>query len=237
MRQINLQKIDWKTIAIIILVIIAILSFGTCVHKSNELSDYTNEKKVDTLSVKKWIDKYNQEHTLVKQNEINHANLISAKDGEIAILRQDLAKDKNIVGKTIIHSKTTGKIVAKIEEIPIIPTDSTSTPTDTINKPVKRIFSYKDKFLTMQGEILADSVSIDYSLKNEYDIFTKTKNNGWFKKNTTEVELVNKNPNTTTDKIQVFVLSPPPKKFHETRAFNMIIGAAIGGWGVHQLSK
>lgn len=235
--QIDLNKIiNWKNIIVISLIIFILFSVNRCVSDSKKINMYEKEKKIDTLTIKKWRDEFNNEHTKVKSNEINFANLLNAKDGELLKLRQDLAKDKSIIGKTILKTTTSGEIKVKLsDKITLNETNDVNSSKDTLKT---KIFLFKDKFLGLSGEIFTnDSLKLKYSIKNEYDLFTKYKNNGIFKRNSIEVEIVNKNPATITDKIQVFTIQQPPKKFYETKLFTYGLGMISGAIINNQINK
>jgi hypothetical protein len=69
-------------------------------------------------------------------------------------------------------------------------------------------FSYKDEWLHLQGSI-TDSVAIDYQVRNELKITAYRKRDKWWKvwqAKKTFVNVVNLNPNTTTDSIQTYIV-------------------------------
>lgn len=227
MEQINLRKIPWKNIFIGVMVLFVIIMITKCTNDKKVIESYTKEKRIDTLTIKKWRDKFNREHTLVNQNEINYANLINAKEGEIAVLRKDIAENKNIVGKTVIRTSATRKIAVKAVNDTIKKTTENEHGKKIEIVEIKKKFEFKDEFLNLEGTYFPvnDSVQVCYSTKGSIDIFQKVKSNGWFKKNTIQVEVVNNDPNSVTEKLQVFVVeTKKTKKWFETRGFNMALG-------------
>ena len=230
-----IMKINLKNLLIPILLIIIIVLINRSCNQSKEINMYQNEKKVDTLSIKQWKDKFQQEHTLVKSNEINFANLMNAKDGELAKLRQEISTDKTISGKTIVKTITKQEIKEKVRDSIIYVYNDKK---DTISSEKVKLLSYSDKWLKLNGKLFQnDSIKLNYTIDNKFNIYTKYKSNGWFRPKQTYIEIVNENPNTLTNQIQVYTIQQPPKGFFQSRAFNILLGVGIGFVVQNQLNK
>jgi hypothetical protein len=191
-------------------------------NQNKELKSYQVENRIDSIEIKRWKDKSNQEHILVKSNEINYANLINSKNVEITKLRSELSKDKTIIGKQIIQSTTNQSIKTIIKDSISYIFEPKSK--DTVKTKIQ-IIKYEDKWLKLSANIKKDSLYLTYLVDNKYNISTKYKSTSIFKSKQIYIELVSENPNTT-NKIQVYTIQKEPKSFYETKLFSFLTGAA-----------
>lgn len=232
----KLKKIDFSWIIIFLLSIIAIVFLLKNCEQREKINYFEKSKKIDSTTIKQWKDKYGKEHTISKINEINFANLLNSKDEELNKLREEWLKDKTIKDKTILNTKTKQKITAKLVDSTYIIVNNDKRDT-IINK--NKILTYNDEWIKLKGEISKnDSVIIDYEVFNKFDITTKEYKHGFLNmKKDYVIEIVNQNPNTTTDKIIQYKFEKKPKKFYETRLFSYGIGILSGVVIYHQISK
>lgn len=189
-----------------------------------DISIKNKKKHKDYIELTKRVDnwrenfsttknKYNQEvaknKVLLSNNRHQFLSIIS-KDSAIIKLQKEVKRLKLKTGDntTYIETKTT---------IPII---KTNIKRDTIKKVLKDtiyivsndVFEFNNKWVSFNGFILNDSLSIlDLSVYNESLISVYEKRLNWFKTETV-VELVQLNPFTTTESLVTYKVDKKPQK-------------------------
>lgn len=86
---------------------------------------------------------------------------------------------------------------------------------DTVDNIVYDTYSTRWKNKWDEGYILAskDSIHREMKFRNEYEVTIGNESNGWFKKRTFKVSVLNLNPNTYTTELRAYSVSAKPKRF------------------------
>ncbi len=214
-----------KILLSLLVIFIIFFSIKSCQNKK-EISTYIDKSQLDSLEMKKWIDKYDLEHTESKSLQIGISQFLNSKDSVILKLREQVKKSENLVIKNTVITRT------------IDNTKPTKIIRDTLYKDLPEggqeqvlstSFNYKDEWADISGIIDEnDSISMKYNIKNKFDIINSYKSAGFLKPKILTVELINYNPHTTTDKVYSFTIGNKKKKFYETKLFSFILGAGTG---------
>jgi hypothetical protein len=117
-------------------------------------------------------------------------------------LKKEIGNMRRLLSHQSISTSTKGSVAVKTDTLYMaLGTDSVSS--------YSRTFTYSDDWLTASGRITADSLNFDYQVRNELKITAYRKRDTWWKvwqAKKTFVNVVNLNPNTTTDSIQTYIV-------------------------------
>ena len=145
---------------------------------------------------------------------------------------------KNTLSATILGNKTTGKVTGKTNI-----TFNQGHPKNTdplvvdIDYPCDTVYptyrdSVGDKWSTIETVANRDSITVEYTIRNEYEITQEFKKVGnWpFRKQTPFVKVKNLNPHTETTEISSYAVQVPKtgKKMAIVAGASAILGLIIG---------
>lgn len=190
----------------------AILALITIQFKScSELSEYKRSFQASQDTIAKTRNKLGQEiaekSAIIAFNEREFLR-IQYKDSSLQALQKIV---KSFEGKL----STAISIANKTNSIGNSPTkvtdDQILTRNDTVFVFPKYTSNWNDEW--DEGQIIAqkDTIFRSIQIKNKYEL-TVGKSNHWFKKNESQVKVLNLNPNTTTQEINAFQVQSQQKK-------------------------
>ena len=153
--------------------------------------------------------------------------LILTKDAEKEMLIIENKRLKNV--KSEVRVLTKSEIVSKFIPYEVV-------VHDTIK--LKKIFRVQNEWYGVSGKVLDNGVLIDsMSFKNELVVTIGEKKNGLFKKKIPVVDIINKNPYSSTDQVYNVVVEKNPKKFYQKRGFQIGASLLVGSYFGIYLTK
>ena len=170
---------------------------------------YTNNER----TLKRTVDEQGNKITSQEQ-------LMVTKDSELAESLIENQRLKDIKSEVKIITKTV------IKEV-YVPFETTVY--DTLSGDSAKPFNKEDKWYSFSGMVLKNGVRMD-SIKfiDETTVTIGSEKKNMFKKRIPTVDIVNKNPYSTTTEAYNVIIVPPKKKFLETTAGKVLIGVAGG---------
>lgn len=159
--------------------------------RSRELEGWKSVAKVETEQAKFWRNKEGQSRAQAKVAEANIKIIEQTYRAEIKGLREKLAiKPKNLNALTTITTTTTDTLVVTLRDT--IFSDTTHA----------RAFSYRDRWITMNGHFLRTEAFITYNVKDSITLATSYRRKNFFGKRQLYVDAISHNPNTTVTGIK-----------------------------------
>lgn len=149
-------------------------------------------------------------------------------------LKKEIGNIRNLISTIEIKNATIRDSVTTLlrDSTVIRISKHDSTVIDTFRY---KSFAYRDDFTDIDGLIFDDSVSIDYSVRSDMRV-TAYRDREWFLgKKYTKFSFYSNNPNLSIDGLQPIIVKDE-KKWHETRAFNLLLGA-FAGFATSNLAK
>jgi len=198
-----------KNTIIAVLLMALLFSIYSFANKSKSYSSLSNELSHlnDTIT-------YLEDRNGLITAEKNSLQLTVSELKDLELVNKELKRKigslKNLVNTTSVSTVTTDTVVITLE--------------DTIGGT----FSWNDSWITINGNIKKQKLSLGYSLLNEYEVTTYWKRNGLFKKKELTVNVKDLNPNVSTTNIQSITIKKEPKKWYETRGFCYGVGIVSG---------
>ena len=193
-------------------VLMIFLYLQQCNDNNKERADWKYEKFMYKHNERTLVRDTTKKGKIITSQEL----LIVTKDTEKEMLLVENQRLKDIKSEVRVITKT------KLKEV-MIPYDKTDVSVG------KKIFRVQDKWYGVSGKVLDSGVMIDsMSFKNELVVTIGEKKNGMFKKRTPVVDILNKNPYSSTDEVYNVVIEPNPKKFWQKRGFQMGMSAVVG---------
>lgn len=210
-----------KVIAVLIIIILMLLGlWRNQASKTQEAKDITNAI-TDELETER--NKYGQEVAkiaVITAESKKSLLKIGTQDSTIIALQKTVKEYKGRLNTAIVlNNQTTTK--GETETVVI---------RDTIiidgEEQIAQYYETKWTNKWEDGYILAkpDSILRDIKVKNEYQITLGKVKNGWFKKKEYEVQVLNLNPNTTTQELRTFQVKEKPKRL----SLGVQVGYGIG---------
>lgn len=137
----------------------------------------------------------------------------------IADLKSQLRlKEKQIETITTASIRSEGTAILKRDSVPMAPniSDSSASHIATDMEPAifKSYWTYADKWMYMRGELVGDSLSIDYRTEDSIALVTYWKKRGWFGPRELYINGFTMNPKSKVYGLQSVKVSPgvkPPK--------------------------
>lgn len=210
----------FKSIVIIILVIALLKSFNSQKELLN-LNDSLNSELITEKNEK------GQEIAKRKILETSEKKLflkIKSKDSSIIRL-QEIVEDY----KGRLYSATLVKNSTKINGKGV--TELIVEEKQTISFPTYRT-SFSDKWYDITIEAGKDSIKWNSQIRNEFEITIGEESNGWFKKRTKNISILNLNPYTETTELRNYSISTKPKRLNFS-----LVGAYGLGLGDGQIQS
>lgn len=227
---IDLQKLPYQKIIILVLAVICIISIRSC--SLRELNVTSSGIKIKMYEAQANV--FDSIKNKLGETIVTQLAVITNKDAQVQKL---LSKNSTL---TKLNSQMKFSSQAMVHDV----VASYITKIDTIYKntvPIGVSFSKTDKWYSVSGKIrgngiLFDSISMKDSIT--YNLGTKRKPgiSGFFKSYDPTIEIISSNPYITVKSLQnmKFVNSP---KWYENRGVWFLAGAVSVGAGIYYLSK
>jgi hypothetical protein len=144
---------------------------------------------------------------------VSPATLATLEAGIAARLRNELRAEFKGLNAKLLFGQTATTLTQ--QTLPTVPLKDTTvrrvTPNGIISKPA-RAGTFKDDWLNLTGIVTDDSLSVKYSIRNEFDVraYSRRDAKHWWqfwKPRKVFVDLKNKNPNTTTEKMDAVLVN------------------------------
>lgn len=158
------------------------------------------------------VDGQGRETVRVVAPTLSPAVLAQVKAGFAAEVRDQLRKEfgrqAQLLGAQRVSTTTT-------QALPTVALHDTTvsrrTPAGVVATPA-RAATFRDPWLSLTGIVQADSLSVQYTIKNEFDVRAYSKRDAkhwWYfwKPRKAFVDLKNKNPHTTTTAIEAVLIN------------------------------
>lgn len=218
---------NFKIAKEILIIVTGLLVLKVLYNKHIEKNVYTSFNKELKDSLKQYKNKYNEEVSKISilEGSSNKQFVeLASKDSQIIKLQQ-LVKENN---KRIKHGGSVTNITNQTDISSLTPTIITEPDTVEVEHytyiyPRYETTVNKDGWIVGKMIATKDSVELDVSINNEYNIIMG-REGGFLRKKKPFIEITNKNPYTTTKTLRTYdVSAPKPKK----------IGIGLyGGYGV-----
>lgn len=222
-KSIDVSKVPFKNLLIVCLAIVCLTSVRECSNKSLEVENNEGNWKFKYAAI---VDSFKVERNeFGEQLAYQEQLFINEKQA-----KELLAMENSSLKK--IASSTKTKTVTKIKEV-YIPFEemvsarelSSDEVVDTMDRSYKQ-FGLTTEWYAIKGKVFNKGISIDsLSIKNEITTNIGWKKDKWYKKKYAVVEVKNTNPYTEVTGLQNVVVQPPKKKFFQTTAFKIGVGA------------
>jgi hypothetical protein len=157
------------------------------------------------------VDVQGRETVRVVAPTISPAVLSQVKAGLAAEMRDQLRKEfgrqAQLLGAQRVATTTAQQLPTVVLHDTIV---RSVTPAGIITHPA-RAGTFRDPWLNLTGIVTGDSLSVHYTIKNEFDVRAYSKRDAkhwWYfwKPRKAFVDLKNKNPNTTTTAIEAVII-------------------------------
>jgi len=219
---------DFKfRILVACLIVVLLAGLYGWYHYNSELNRVISTNGSLERDVEVWRDKAGRSNAKVEAVNLSYKELKNSNNEDIKALREDLGKLKNFVSRISVQTNTQGSVTAQVTDTTIIINGDTTE--------VKR-FRYEDKWVSLQGKFLPrlDSVKLDYSLFEDLTIDqTWERDKGfknWFKPKKLKLTARSENPNSSVYGARQIQVVPNPKKWYETRGFQMVVSFGFGAY-------
>lgn len=201
-------------------VVMVLLYFQQCDSNNKERADIQKDWKYKEFmyenNAKSLIRDTTKKGLVITSQEL----LIVTKDTEKEMLLIENKRLKNIKSEVRVVTKT------EIKDV-LVPFEKVVH--DTITNTDIMIFRVQDQWYGVSGRVLSNGVMIDsMSFTNELVVTIGERSNGMFKKKTPVVDIINKNPFSSTDEVYNVLIEKNPKKFWQKRGFQMGMSAVVG---------
>lgn len=188
-----MNKIKLALLALLVILVSAI-NIKRCVRDRKEEQSITNTITALNDSITTWRNKYNQQVAKIGIIESENFLKIKSKDSTINSL-QDLVKEY----KRKIKDGGSAAVII------------TETNIDTVIQVIKEgdtvYIDYEDQWITLQGQIIKDSLGFRLLVNNEFHLVYGKEGKKKY------AELTNLNPYTSTKDIRVYFDTPKEKRF------------------------
>lgn len=216
--------------SIIILIAALTLLLGIirgCINVKNRAEKEQIRLLKENISYKKELlqqrDENNRMQTVVNSYKTTLANLEADSDAEIVELRNEVRRLKNLHSITRANYQVEGTFTAAVEN-----TDTTDS-----EKPYQRIFKFQDHYLSITGNLTADSITGHYTYQDQFTIKKEYKSRGFFKQPELLVSAYPENPAASFPDLMDITIQPNKKKWYQTRIAAFSIGLIAGAILVH----
>lgn len=169
-------------------------------------------------SISHYKDKQGRVHTVKEVMQIPESLYKHITDSLVANISKDV-KAKDLVQHSEVLINTHNTDTVKVYDTIVV------TAADTLPA---RVFRYNDKALQLSGLLWGDQVDINYNFNVHLSHTTKWHRAGFLRKKKLVVDVFSNTPHTSITGLQTFVVQQPPKKWYETRAAAIGLGAIIG---------
>ncbi|RPD50068.1 hypothetical protein DNI29_04525 [Hymenobacter sediminis] len=186
-------------------------------YRNGELSDQYHETKnyyeLQNDSLRAEVNEKGQQTVYRPIVTVSPATLASLEAGIAARLRDDLRAEFRGQNAKLLFGQNAATTTQ--QQLPTV------ALTDTVVRRPKpgggvvvkqaKAGTFKDEWLNLTGIVTDDSMSVKYTIRNEFDVraYSKRDAKHWWqfwKPRRVYVDLKNKNPNTTTDKMEAVLV-------------------------------
>lgn len=156
-------------------------------------------------------DKQGRETLRVVAPVVTAAVLADLKAGFAAEMREQLRKEFGRQAQLLSAQRV---VIETRQQLPTVALRDTTvrrnTPAGVVARPA-RAGVFRDEWLTLTGLVTGDSLSVDYTIRNEFDVraYSKRDAKHWWqfwKPRKAYVDLKNKNPHTTTASMEAVLI-------------------------------
>lgn len=144
---------------------------------------------------------------------------------------EDILRNKNPRLANVVKS-TPG--IKSVTNLKVLTTTDTVVKIDTLYLPGiefnKKLFLQKtirDKYYIAKVVVEDDSLSLKVNTFNDFDFMSRDKSNGFLKRKSYIIDVINLNPNTTTLGLQSYEITPKPKTGLKV-TIGLVLGIAAG---------
>jgi len=206
------MKLDFKNTTIAILLICLFLSISKCSHNENKAFKTTEAMLDTTKYFKNKLGTETASKIVLETDLKTFKQLVLKKDDSLKKLIDEFSRVKSVVKY---------KTIVSIDSIPVFFTDS--IPCD-----FQRIGRFETKNIEFDWKI--DQKRFDLSeirIPNETKLITGFKRKWIFGRQTMTTDITNSNEYFKTSNVQTIEIKIP-KRFDETRLFNIGVGIGAG---------
>jgi hypothetical protein len=203
----------YRTVVLLLLLAIAA---GVCYYLYHDNVKKEEEKQAvinlySTQPTVRTVDKQGRETVRVVTPVIPPAVLAQVKAGMVAEMRDALRKEFGRQAQLLSGQRVATSTKQVLPTVVLHDTIFKQvTPAGMVNRRA-RAGSFKDPWLTLTGIVTDDSLSVKYSIKNEFDIraYSKRDAKHWWqfwRGRKAYVDIKSKNPNTTTTSTEAVLI-------------------------------
>lgn len=207
-----------KVLAVVILILIGIVGY-TYITMRKEISTIISKSGSVEREVEKWRDEAGRSHARTETVSLLYDELLHSNNETIEELRKDVKSLKNFVSQIKIDVSTRDSLIIATRDTTYV------IGTDTIRS---KSFSYEDKWLTVNGELMRDSVKLNYTMRDNFKVTHEWMREGLFKPKELKLTVMSENPKSSLDNVQEIRVRPNPKVWYETRGFQLSVAAVFG---------
>lgn len=224
-------------------IVVILLLVNTCSMQSRINDNLTVAVLQDSLlqkEVSRYRDSLNRERVQFQITEVTLEQLQTSQSEDLAEIKAELKRQglsiKNTHSTTILRSTT-------IDTLNIISRDTIRCDS-TQGSTFVSTFDWADDFMQLEGETAFTFNGKDWVLgerRISYDLQNKTSINYTYQKKFLKprellLTVMNDNPNTTTNKVQTYIIKEK-KKWYEHWLFHQTVGAVVGATGMYLIKK
>ena len=125
-------------------------------------------------------------------------------------------------------SNLVASIDASIEITDTIQTTLTDTLIKETTSDTAKVFNHSDQFASIKGVMISNVVDLSYKVSTDLSIVSHWEKNGLFKPKTLNLDVESTNPNLEFTALKGFTIEEPPKKWFQTKFFQISVGIAVG---------
>lgn len=217
------MKFLWSNKYWVLVCLVLILALGFTSFRYYQLQkDYINYQSSKKHKIKYYQDKEGRVHATKVVTQIPKGLYKHITDSIVAeVSKNTMAKD--LVQHTDVTTKTSNRDTVLLRDTFLV------RVTDTLQA---RVFHFDDNALVLTGLLMSNQVDLSYSYQVHLSHTTKWQRTGLFKPKQLIVDVYSNTPNTTITGLQTFVIKQPPKRWYETKTFQIglsfIAGYAAG---------
>ena len=158
---------------------------------------------------------------------------------------EQVKKDLKAVGVKLNKVLSITRVGLTTTDSILVPVHDTIQVCGTDDFKTQKNFNYEDKWLNLKGSadftkigdnLVFDNLKVNYQVNNELGVTYEYDRDWFLGKKYLSLTVTSENPNTTTGKVQTFVIKPE-KRFYEKWWFHTAVGFAAGWYITEQIRK
>lgn len=222
-----MKKINDLVYILIIALLIGLIFYNNNQYRNNLKTTIRQATAKDTI-INRYRDTLGRERVTAKARVFSLAQLAESQNEDVIKLRKEVKRLKDFRARVVIRQVTKDSIVTVVNDSLVYDTVFID---GIILDTVYRVqnFNYSDKWLEFTGSIKNDSLRASYAVNNNTTVTHYWERvNGRFKPKSLLLHIESDNPNTSTDRVQTFILEQPKKKWYNNPAITFMSGLAGG---------